>query len=107
MRDYIAINKNLIPYSFDILLGAKTYTLTVKYNETSDLFVVELKCDGVAICSGEPLIYGHPLFSDCYMVDKFPSVTLVPYDESGEEQEITFQNLNETVFLTMDDEGSG
>lgn len=107
MRDYIAINKTLIPYSFDVLLGAKNYTFTVKYGETSGLFVVELECDGETICSGEPLIYGHPLFQDCYMADLFPSVTLVPYDESGQEQEVTFENLNETVFLTIDDEGGG
>ncbi|MEI3018747.1 hypothetical protein [Ruminococcus sp.] len=36
---------------------------------------------------------------------QLPPVDLVPLDESGGETAVTWDNLGETVFLTLDDEG--
>ena len=104
MRDCIEINKDLVPYQFNILLADEWFELYVDYNATADLFTVTIYKDDEMVCT-EPLILGVPLFNDVYQPERFPSVTLVPYGEG--ENAITFENLGETVFLTVDDEGDG
>jgi hypothetical protein len=105
MRDIIEINKDLIPYQFDILLGSDLFTLRVDYNKAADLFTIGLYKDGEMICAGEPLIYGVPLFSDIFTVGQYPEIDIVPLDESGQESAVTWDNFGKTVFLTIDDEG--
>nr|DAK55300.1 MAG TPA: hypothetical protein [Caudoviricetes sp.] len=102
MRDVIEINKELVPYQFNILLADEWFELYIGYNKTADLFTVTLYKDDVLIAS-EPLILGEPLFHDIYQPGRFPAVTLVPYGPA--ETAVTFDNLGETVFLTVDDEG--
>lgn len=109
-KDRILITKDLIPYSFNILLADELFTLTVYYNEKHDLFTVALEKDGEMICAGEPIIYGTPLFRDVYLAGNYPAIDIVPLDESGENNTVTFENLNETVFLTVenyDESGEG
>ena len=102
MRDCIEINKDLVPYSFNILLSDEWFELYVDYNKTADMFTVSLYKDD-ALISTEPLVFGVPMFQDVYQPGKYPAITLVPYGES--ENAVTFENLGETVFLTVDDEG--
>lgn len=102
IRDYIAINKALVPYRFNILLADEWFKLYVNYNETADLFTVTVYKNDQLVCT-EPLILGMPLFQDIYQPGRFPAITLVPY--GPEELKITFNNMNETVFLTIDNEG--
>ena len=102
MRDYIEINKELVPYSFNILLADEWFELYVRYNENADLFTVTLYKEDELICT-EPVIFGVPLFQDIYQPGKFPAITIVPY--GANEIAVTFENLGETVFLTVDDEG--
>lgn len=101
-RDTIQIKKSLIPYTFEILLAGEKYEIGVKYNETADLFTVSLKKDGVTICSGEPIVYGVPLFDSVYVAGKYPKIRIVPVDESGIKNAVTWDNFNETVFLAID-----
>lgn len=101
-RDRLLINKDIIPYSFDILLADEQFNLTVDYNEKHDLFTIALIKDGEMICEGEPIIYGMPLFRDIYLAGKYPALDIIPIDESGEQDTVTFYNLGETVFLTVD-----
>ena len=101
-KDRILITKDLIPYTFNILLADEMFSLTVNYNEKRDLFTVALEKDGEMICEGEPIMYGFPLFHDLYVVDKYPCIDIIPIDESGDNNTVTFKNLNETVFLTVD-----
>lgn len=104
MRDRIEIEKENIPYSFDILLGEEEYELEINYNESANLFTVTLKKEDEVLVYNEPIIYGVPLFTDCY--DKaFPALAIVPLDESGETDQVTYENFNETVFLVIDEEG--
>ena len=106
MRDRITLNKKLIPYRFDMVLAGKPFTFWVNYNKTADLFTLSLfDSKGSLLCAGEPLIYGMPLFGDLYEAGKFPAVDLVPWDESGQESAVTWDNLGVTVFLTLDNEG--
>lgn len=104
-RDRILINKSLIPYSFDIMLADELFNLTVNYNEKHDFFTVALEKEGVMICEGEPIIYGSPLFGDIYKAGKYPCIDIIPLDESGERDTVTFKTLNESVFLIVDNAG--
>lgn len=101
MKDRIEIRKSLIPYSFDIALSDELYSVEVNYNENADFFVVSLSKDGETLCSGEPLVYGMPLFADISTSD-FPKLVITPLDESDNYNRVTFSNFNETVFLVME-----
>ncbi len=101
-KDRILITKEMIPYSFNILLADELFTITVNYNEKYDLFTITLEKDDEVICYGEPIVYGVPLFKDIYEAGKYPATTIIPIDESGEQNSVTFKNLSETVFLAID-----
>lgn len=102
MRDYIEINKDEIPYIFSIELAGEMFSLEVMYNEKCDFFTITLSKDDVALVYQEPLVYNRPLFADMYQPG-FPAVDLVPFDESGENDTVTWDNFGDTVFLTIDD----
>lgn len=104
-KDRILITKEMIPYTFNILLADELFTITVNYNEKHDLFTVALEKDEEVICYGEPIVYGMPLFKDIYEAGEYPAIEIIPIDESGEQNSVTFDNLNETVFLTVDNYG--
>lgn len=104
-RDRILINKEMVPYSFNISLADELFNVTVNYNKRSDLFVLTLKKNGEIICEGEPIVYGVPLFRDVYKAGEYPALDIIPIDESGEQKTVTFANFNETVFLTVDNTG--
>lgn len=99
----IEVDKDNLPESFDIDLGADTYTLAFDYNETGDFFTVDLINNDEALVYGEKLMYGRPLFEDVENND-FPAPTIIPLDPSGKETTITFENFGVTVFLEVDDE---
>ena len=102
MRDRIIVKKDLIPYGFNIALGKEKFNLRFAYNAQADLFTVSLYRDGTLLCNAEPIIYGVPLFCDIYKNGVFPVLNIVPLDESGQQQEVTWENFGETVFLTID-----
>ena len=106
VKDRIEIKKSLIPYSFNIALPDEIFTITINYNENADLFVVALFKDDEMICSGEPIIYGVPLFQDIYKATKYPAINIIPLDESGNMDAVTYDNFNETVFLIIDNGGT-
>lgn len=101
-KDRVLITKDLIPYSFNILLADELFTLTVYYNEKHDFFTIALEKDGEMVCEGEPIIYGSPLFGDIYDPKLYPCLDIIPLDESGKEKAVSFKNFNEIVFLTVD-----
>ncbi len=105
MRDYIEINKEDIPCSFDIVLETEEFNLLFKHNKNSDLITCTLSKNDTVLVYDEPLIYGVPLFKDVYDSDTFPCVDIVPYDESGEENAVTYENIGTKVKLTIDNEG--
>lgn len=101
-KDRLLINKDLVPYTFNILLADELFNITVNYNEKHDFFTVTLKKNEEIICEGEPVIYGFPLFKDVYQSGLYPAIDIVPLDKSGTHDSVTFQNLGETVFLTIE-----
>jgi hypothetical protein len=96
----IDIDKQKIPYRFEILLADVLYEMEFHYNPGFDFFTVDLFKDKEPLVYGEKLVYGLPLFNDVY--DKrFPAVGLIPLDESGQSVEVNAQTLGETVFLCV------
>jgi hypothetical protein len=98
--DYIDIEKDLIPYRFDISLADVIYTFEVHYNEQFDYFTVDLEQGGEVLVTGEKLVYGTCLFYDV-MDNRFPRVPIVPYDQSETENVVNWRTLSESVFLYL------
>lgn len=98
--NYIDINKDLIPYKFDITLVGETYTFDVKYNTLKDYFTVDLYKNDEVIVLGEKLVYGKPLFLNSQHKD-IPKVGILPLDLTNKTERITFENLNKEVFLFL------
>lgn len=101
MRDKILIEKSLIPYSFDILLGAEWFNLAIKWNEKAELFTITLSKDETVLVYDEPIIYGSTLFSSEYLSGVFPMLEMQAWDEAHLENEVTYDNFGVTVFLTI------
>ncbi|WP_223068478.1 phage baseplate plug family protein [Paenibacillus caui] len=104
--NYIDIEKELIPYRFDISLFGEMFTIEVHYNSDYDFFAIDLERDGEVLVTGEKLIYGQPLFRDV-MDNRFPKLPIIPYDEAGKENKVIWSTLSESVFLFVADEGAG
>ena len=100
--EIIEINKSLIPYNFNIALGGELFDFRVDYNHTGGFFTIELSKDGETLCAGEPIIYGKPLFADVRN-SKFPNVKIIPRDESETYNAVTYENLSESVFLSVEE----
>jgi len=98
--DYIEIEKDLIPYRFDISLADTMYTFEAHYNAEHDYFTVDLERDGEVLVVGEKLVYGAVLFGDVWD-NRFPDVAIIPYDESENSNAVTWDTLNVSVFLFL------
>ncbi|MCZ8518889.1 phage baseplate plug family protein [Paenibacillus caseinilyticus] len=96
--EYIDIDKTVIPYRFEISLADVFYTFEVHYNAEHDFFTVDLERDGEVLVYGEKLVYGVPLFR-AIRDRRFPAWEIVPLDESGNQTEVTWETLGESVFL--------
>lgn len=98
--EYIEIEKALIPYRFEVELGAELFVMEIRYNELHDYFTLDLQKDGEILVYGEKVVYAMPLFNQVFD-NRFPAPTIVPIDPSGKEKRVTFENLNITVFLKL------
>lgn len=101
-RDRILINKDMIPYKFSIPLNDNVFVLEIRYNTEADFFTVGLYDRDGRLISIEPLRYGAELFKPQYQAGIYPAIRIIPFDESGKESVITWDNFNKTVFLTID-----
>lgn len=104
MNEYIAIEKNEIPYAFEMELGGEIFELEINYNAAHDFFTVDLFKNDVPIVVGEMLQLNRPLFRNRTHID-LPKVQIIPKDRANSATRITYENLNETVFLYVVKEG--
>ncbi|HSH51254.1 MAG TPA: hypothetical protein VK982_05990 [Bacteroidales bacterium] len=98
--NYIEIDKNMIPYRFDMTIKRETYTFQVNYNALKDFFTIDLYKNDEVIVLGEKLVYGKPLFMTARHKD-IPKTIIIPYDMSENTDRITFENMNKDVFLFL------
>lgn len=99
--NYIEIEKELIPYRFELDLADEEYEFEIGYNGRFDFFTVDLYKDGTALVIGEKLMLDRPLFNDLADI-ALPKVMITPKDRSGIESRITYDNLEATVFLYVE-----
>lgn len=102
-QEVLEIKKDLLPYVCNIQLAGEVFNLQFNYNATADLFTVDLYKGGELICSGEPIIYGQPLWADVFRAGAFPALEITPIDPSGAHDAVTFDNLGTTVLLVVND----
>lgn len=105
MKDYINIERTTFPCSCDVQIGAEFFNFLFKYNKSCDLFTCTLTKGDTVLVYDEPVVYGKPMFSDIYIAGLFPAANIVPLDESGEYDTITFDNFLRNVRLTVDNGG--
>lgn len=103
--NFIEINKNLIPYEFDITLKGETFRLVVNYNYLNDFFTIDLYKNGEILVLGEKIVYARPLFLSC-LHKNIPRPYIIPFDFSENTDRVTFENLNEEVFLYLVEDDS-
>jgi hypothetical protein len=99
---YIAVNKEKIPYSFSIKLVDRTYKFTFKWNDLGEFYTCDLESakDGV-LCYGDILRYGRPIFGSIED-ERYPLPVIIPFCFSGSEiSEITKDNFGEQVKLYL------
>lgn len=98
------INKEAIPYHFEIDLSGETYTMAIKYNGRFDYFTIGIQRNGEVLVVEDKVIFGRPLFSVIDEDERLPNVAIIPMDEGGNQVErVTYENLGETVFLWVGD----
>lgn len=109
---YLPIEKDKIPYSFDVKLSDRLYTITIKYNQISDEFTADLELGGKVLVQGKKILLGEPIFGEFaydnnlnYNPD-FYRETLLPYDFSWQEEVINLDNFGDKVkiYVFEDDE---
>jgi hypothetical protein len=100
--EYIDINPDKVPYTFSVKLTDKTYTLTIKYNESGGFYTVDLvTLTGEVLAFGDPIRYGRPLFGSIED-ERFPLPVIIPYCLTGEDiSEVTPDNINKSVRLYL------
>lgn len=94
----LPIDKERIPYQFEIELDGGIFVFEVHYNGEHDFFTVDVYKGNEIIVYGEKVVYGQPLFG-AYTDTRLPSQPIVPLDLSGRENRVTYENLGESVFL--------
>ncbi len=95
--EYLEIEKDLIPYKFTITIKNTILKFIIRYNPIGDYFTADIfdKDDSV-IAYAQKFIMGGNLFKNIYD-ERLPAVEIIPYDPSGENERITFDNFGEAV----------
>lgn len=104
MEYYIPIDKDAIPYRFEMQLAGETWGFEIRYNAEHDFFTVDLYRGEELVIAGEKIIYGRPLFEAYPATDK-PKVAIIPTDLSGNAQRVGWDELGESVFLYLEGDG--
>lgn len=101
--DVINFDKSELPERFEIDFYEQTVVLQFDYNATGDFFAVHLYKIGddgedVPVVLGEKLVLGRPLWENIPRFD-IPAPTLIPLDIGMKAERVTYENMNESVFL--------
>ena len=100
----IEIDKNLIPYVFDIELSDRVYTIEINYNYIFDFLTIDLYLDKKPLVKSEKLILNEVLFKDIYedkdgnLNEEFPTEILIPLG-NNDIKRITYDNFGKDVQL--------
>lgn len=100
--EYIPVSTEDVPYTFDIKLDDRTFTMYIRYNDQGGFYTVDLyvTATGEVLCYGDPIRYGRPLFRSVED-ERFPIPVIIPVCVTGETCEVTKDNLGKTVQLYL------
>lgn len=107
---FIEIDKELLPYNFDIVLRnwdnqEVSYSMDVNYNVSGNYFTFTLYYDGEILVQNEKLVLGQPLFkflsedNDLNMDDRFPKDVIIPMSLTDNIGKVDYENINKSVYL--------
>jgi len=106
---YLPIEKDKIPYTFDVKLSGRTYTITIKYNRFSNEFTADLELEEKTLVKGKKILMGTPIFEE-FAYDNngnknpdFYDEILIPYDLTWQDEVITLDNFGENVQIYVVD----
>lgn len=103
-HDCIDIDKTQLPFRFEWDSEDDSFFIDIEYNESHDFFTATLyDALGNVLVAGEKLVLNMPLFNEINDPENMPAEGLIPLDESGQAQRITWDNFGVTVFLCIDD----
>ena len=94
----LPIDKERVPYQFEIELDGEIFTFEVHYNGENDFFTIDLYKDDEVVVYGEKIIYGRQLFKSIADL-RLPKTPIIPLDPSGQAKRVGYSELGETVFL--------
>lgn len=104
-HDYIPIDNEKLKqygnYSQNIKLNDGNWTFTFKVNHIDRTVTVDISDDDGPIYYGEPLVLNQPLWR-LINNPRLPDESLIPMTNNNDEQ-IDLSNLNQSVFLCVDD----
>lgn len=100
---YIPIDKDNIPYSFNMDVAGENFDFTINYNERFDFFTMDLSKDDEPVIYGEKITYGRALFSTFPDDTKTPQYPIIPFDDAGKENRVGWDNFMDSVFLYIGD----
>lgn len=107
MPKVIPIQKELVPYEFDIRLENKIYTMFIDYNSIGDFFTVSLSLGDTKLVEGQKLVLNREVFKDLAednegnYDENYPYNIIIPIDISGKEQTVNYENFGVKTFVYM------
>lgn len=105
---FIDIDKSKIPYEQEVVINGETFGFEIYYNKSGDYFTCNLRKNNVLVVGGEKLVYGQILFENL-AYREIPRSVIIPYDITRPYKKhadrITWENLNEDVFLYVIEAG--
>lgn len=102
VRNYVPVDVDDLPETFEYDLDGDTYQLSFDYNDEGNFFTCSIAdSDDTPIVTGEKLVLNRPLFGNIYD-ERLPDTQLVPMDESGQARDCGIDEFMVTVFLYED-----
>ena len=95
----IEIEKDLVPYEFQIELKSTLYTFSIRYNQEYDFYTVDLSIGDDIIVEGEKMVLNSLLFSSYSHLDV--SMGILPMDIADKAERLGEKELMDTVFLYL------
>lgn len=105
MAEIININKNLIPYSFEIILGGITHKLSIDYNNGGDFFAIDLSNQFGNLVHGEKILLNQVIFQAQYedenlnLDPRFPRELLIALANNSSVDKASWDHLGSDVFI--------
>ena len=97
----VVVDKNNLPYKFELNIKEVIYDFIISYNQTYDFFTITLIKDKIILIESERAVLNQPLFTT---VNEAPETTMGIYGINTDVKELTFENLNfQTALVFLED----